>query len=143
MTTASEKTLVGRVNSLLGITIFRIGVAALLSVIALLGLLIKNDGEQMLSSFIATNPVVLQAADNAKQAKDAVLEAKRAAEDASHKTDQIIATQQRLFDSLKDLHDRQINVLTSLSALTDHVAGVEKQVDRLTANQDQLPVKQR
>ena len=94
------------------------------------------QGRNMADAFIAQSPKMVAVESDLADAKSSASVAKDVANKAADKADQIIAAQSRLFDALKQEHVDQQATNVSIATLVDHVAGLEKQLDRVEAKQD-------
>jgi hypothetical protein len=115
--------------------------------VALLLALIYFEGKNMANGFIAQNPDMvanksaiaaaqLAVIDARTTALAAATDAKTTAIDAATKVQEVAASETRIFDALRQDHADQQAVVVSIATLTEHVAGLEKQVDRVETKQD-------
>ena len=94
------------------------------------------QGKNMVNSAIAQSPALAEvkvAADNAKVTADT---AKLAADQMAAKVDQLIAGQARVFQSLQEAKNAEMNETVAVSALTQHVSDIKDQLDRVESRQE-------
>ena len=116
-----------------GLLIWRLTVLALLA----LGYF---EGKNMLNAFISQTPAMVADQLAIAKAQEAVVDAKTTAVAASGKVDQVLATQTRIFDALKqgheDIEGLRNTVTASNATVTAQITALGKQVDRIETKQD-------
>jgi len=90
------------------------------------------QGNNILNSLVSKNPDLVLARETA-------LAAKSLADATSLANTQLVASQSRIFDALKQDHIDQTSTNLALATLIEHVSGLEKQLDRVELKQDDTP----
>ena len=115
-------------------------------ILGVMGLLVWQ-GRSFVNTAIAQSPDVVAvhsdlkdmqaelvtAKDSAGTAKLAADDAKKSADDTAAKVD---ASQRRIFDALNEQRGSNEEIVKAIATLTERIAGVTKQLDRVESKQD-------